>query len=58
MIKCSVCGSEVRVIPFGSSFIAVCCGRIIYRGYKLPETEMNAADTNEFPETVIFFDEK
>ena len=43
MIKCPICGSEVRVIPFGSAFIAVCCGKIIYRGYTLPQTDAGKA---------------
>ncbi|MBP1747573.1 MAG: hypothetical protein H6Q52_112 [Deltaproteobacteria bacterium] len=51
MVKCPICGKEVRVIPFGSAFIGVCCSKIIYRGYKLPETGINTGDGGEPKET-------
>ncbi len=40
MVRCPICGNEVRVIAFGSAFIAVCCGRIIYRGSELPDNDI------------------
>lgn len=58
MVKCPVCGNEVRVISFGSAFMAVCCGRIIYRGYTRPEADRREADHDDAPNMVIFLDEK
>jgi hypothetical protein len=58
MVKCPTCGSEVRVISFGSAFIAVCCGKIIYRGYRPPEAHTYPAGHDDTPKMVIFLDEK
>ena len=58
MVKCPVCGSEVRVVSFGSAFLAVCCGKIIYRGYKPPEADAYAAHQDDPSKVVIFLDEK
>lgn len=58
MVKCPMCGNEVRVISFGSTFIAVCCGQVIYRGYKPPEANTCPAGPDDPSKTVIFLDEK
>ncbi len=58
MVKCPLCGNEVRVISFGSAFIAVCCGRIVYRGCKPPEADTYASGQDDPERLVIFLDEK
>ena len=40
-IKCRFCGRKARIIPFGEGYVAVCCGRIIYNSYKLPQQDKN-----------------
>lgn len=37
--KCPHCGKEVKVIPFGSRYIAVCCNQIVYVGHEAPRDE-------------------
>ncbi len=37
--KCPHCGKEVKVIPFGSRYIAVCCNQIVYVGHEAPRSE-------------------
>jgi hypothetical protein len=57
MVKCPTCGNNVRVVSFGSAFLAVCCGRIIYRGSTPPLTGLSAAGADE-KNNVIFFDDR
>jgi len=37
--KCPHCGKEVKVIPFGSRYIAVCCNQIVYVGHEAPRSD-------------------
>ena len=36
-VKCPQCKKEAPVVHFGNGYIAVCCGKIIYRGDRPPE---------------------
>jgi endogenous inhibitor of DNA gyrase (YacG/DUF329 family) len=29
-VKCPNCGKEVKIIPFGYGYMAICCGMILY----------------------------
>jgi endogenous inhibitor of DNA gyrase (YacG/DUF329 family) len=49
-IKCPHCGKDVRLIQLGNGYLAVCCKKIIYSSYKLPDNEKkedNASENNK-----------
>jgi hypothetical protein len=55
MVKktCPFCGKEVKMIPFGNTFIAVCCNQIIYVGHEpSAEEKKDAASGNSKVQTL------
>ena len=43
-VKCPQCKKEAPVVHFGNGYIAVCCGKIIYRGDRPPEQKDEKED--------------
>lgn len=54
VVTCPKCDQEVKVIPFGDRFVAVCCNTIIYVGHHYPfkgsvENRNSPTDTRDQP---------